>query len=79
MASVQDIEWLDNGRILHLYFSDGTNLVYHAQSNTKELFMHPRGIETAWTDNGFHGDIALTGIGDGYVSVDGDAKVRYWS
>jgi WD40 repeat protein len=79
MASVQDIDWLDNGRLLHLYFSDGTNLVYDTQSNTKELFMHPKGVDNAWTENGFHGDIKLTGIGDGYISVDGDAKVRYWS
>ena len=79
MASVQDISWLDNGRLLHLYFSDGTNLVYDTQSNTKELFMHPKGVDNAWTANGFHGDMKLTGIGDGYISVDGDAKVRYWS
>ncbi|KAF3039140.1 hypothetical protein E8E12_002780 [Didymella heteroderae] len=79
IASIQDINWLDNGRLLQLYFSDGTNLVYDTQSNTKELFMHPRGVDSSWTDNGFHGDIKLTGIGGGYISVDGDAKVRYWS
>lgn len=79
MASIQDINWLDDGRLLHLYFSDGTNLVYDTQSNTKELFMHPKGVDNAWIDNGFHGDIKLTGIGDGYISVDGDAKIRYWS
>lgn len=79
MASVEDIDWLDNGRLLHLYFSDGTNLVYDTQNNIKELFMHPRGVESAWTDNGFHGNIKITGIQDGYISVGGDGKVRYWS
>ena len=79
MASVEQVDWLDNGRLLHLYFSDGTNLVYNTQCNTKELFAHPKGVDNAWVSNGFHGVIKITGIQDGYVSVDGDGKVRYWS
>lgn len=79
MASVEDVDWLNKGRLLHLHFSDGTNLIFDTQNNTKELFMHPRGVESAWVDSGFHGNIKITGIRDGYISVDGDGKVRYWS
>jgi WD40 repeat protein len=78
-ASVEHVNWLDNGRLLHLYFSDGTNLVYDTERNTKELFAHPKGVDSVWVDNGFHGNIKVTGIQNGYVSVDGDSKVRYWS
>ncbi|KAF2625471.1 WD40 repeat-like protein [Macroventuria anomochaeta] len=78
-TSVEHINWLDDGRLLHLYFSDGTNLVYDTQRNSKELFMHPKDVDSVWVSNGFHGNIKITGIRDGYVSVDGDGKVRYWS
>ncbi|KAJ4378266.1 hypothetical protein N0V86_005966 [Didymella sp. IMI 355093] len=79
MASIEGIDWLDNGRLLHLYFSEGTNLVYDTQNNTKELFMHPRGVDSAWTHNGFHGNTKIAGMQNSYISVDGDGKVRYWS
>lgn len=79
MASVETIEWLNNGHLLHLHFSDGTNLVYDIQNNTKELFMHPRGVEGAWVSDGFHENIKITSIHDGYISVDGDGILRYWS
>ena len=79
MASVENVGWLDDGRLLHLYFSDGTNLLYDAQNNTKELFMHPKGVNSSWVNNGFHGNIKIAGIEDGYLSVDGDGTVRYWS
>ncbi|KAF1926111.1 WD40 repeat-like protein [Didymella exigua CBS 183.55] len=77
-ASVEDIDWSHNGRSLHLYFYEGTNLVYDTQNNTKELFMRPRGVDSAWTDSGFYGYIKVTGFQDGYISVDGDDKVRNW-
>lgn len=79
MASVENIDWLDNGRLLHLFFSDGTNLVYDTQNNTKELFMHPRGVDSAWVSNGFHDNTEITSSQDGYISVDGDGMLRYWS
>jgi hypothetical protein len=79
MASVENVDWLDNGRLLHLYFSEGTNLIYDTQNNTKELFMHPKGANSSWVDNGFHGNIRIAGIEDGFLSVDGDGMVRYWS
>ncbi|KAG9196892.1 hypothetical protein G6514_003188 [Epicoccum nigrum] len=79
MASVENVDWLDDGRLLHLYFSEGTNLIYNTQNNTKELFMHPKGADSSWVDNGFHGNIRIAGIEDGYLSVDGDGMVRYWS
>lgn len=51
MASVESIGWLDQGRLLHLYFSEGTTLIYDPQNNTKELFMHPQGVNSAWVSN----------------------------
>lgn len=79
MASVEGVDWLGNGRLLHLQFSDGTNLVYDTQCNLKELLAHPKGVDSAWVSNGFHGDVNITASQHGYVSVDGDGKVRYWS
>lgn len=79
MASVEQVSWLGDGRLLHLYISDGTNLVYDTQCNLKEVFVHPQGVEGAWVSNGFHGDVKIAGAQEGYVSVDGDGKVRYWS
>ena len=79
MTSIENVGWLDHGRLLHLYFSEGTNLVYNTDCNTKELFAHPKGVETVWVSDGFHAEIKVTGIQGGYISVDGDCKVRYWS
>ncbi|KAH6639791.1 hypothetical protein C7974DRAFT_138934 [Boeremia exigua] len=79
MASVESVDWLANGRLLHLHFSDGTNLVYDTETNTKELFMHPKGLDSVWVSDGFYGHIDVTGIQGGHVSVDGDGKIRYWS
>lgn len=78
MASVEKVAWLGNGRLLHLHISDGTNLVYDTRYNLKELFVHPQGVDSAWVSNGFHGDLKITNHLDGYISVDGDGKVRYW-
>lgn len=41
--------------------------------------MHPRGVEGAWVSDGFHENIKITSIHDGYISVDGDGILRYWS
>lgn len=79
MASIGEVTWLDNGRLLHLYISDGTNLIYDTQSNLKELLVHPKGVGGGWVSHGFHGDVKISGVQDGYISVDGDGKVRYWS
>ncbi|KAJ4994210.1 hypothetical protein SVAN01_00039 [Stagonosporopsis vannaccii] len=80
VASVESVDWPSNEHLLHLYFSDGTNLTYSTQNNTKELFMHPRGVDSAWVSNRFHNNIKVVGMQDGYISVDGDGDgmLRYW-
>jgi WD40 repeat protein len=75
LASVTSINWMNNGRALALQFSEGTKLVYDLQANSKEVFVRPKEVESAWVGSGFYGV-----IGDHeshYLSVDGDAKVRY--
>ncbi|KAJ4323926.1 hypothetical protein N0V94_001570 [Neodidymelliopsis sp. IMI 364377] len=79
MASIEQVAWLDHGRLLHLYVSDGTNLIYDTRCNLKELLLHPNGVDSAWVSSGFYGDLKITSTKNGYVSVDGDGKVRYWS
>ncbi|XPS78030.1 hypothetical protein M3J09_010051 [Ascochyta lentis] len=79
MAQVVQVAWLDNGRLLHLYFSDCTSLVYDTQCNLKELFAHPQGVDTARVNNGFHNGVKISGDQYGYVSVDADGQVRCWS
>jgi TFIIF-interacting CTD phosphatase-like protein len=49
--------------------------VYDLQTNSKEIFVRPKDVESTWVVSGFYGV-----IGDHenhYLSVDGDAKVRY--
>jgi WD40 repeat protein len=75
LASITSISWMNNGRALALQFSEGTKLVYDLQANSKEIFVRPRDVESTWVVSGFY-DV----VGDHethYLSVDGDAKVRY--
>jgi|TARA_R110002003_G_scaffold46_16_gene3850 WD40 repeat protein len=79
MASTQSVGWLDDGRKLSLQFSDGSKLVYDAQTNSKEVFARPKGVDAAWVDFGFYGILEDDVQGqEFYLSVDGDGKVRYW-
>lgn len=79
MVSIDNVGWMDDGRLLYLEISDGTKLVYDMQTNAKELFRRPRGgVGTAWVENGFHGLLQENGGEDYYLSVDGDGKARYW-
>ncbi|KAF1849686.1 WD40 repeat-like protein [Cucurbitaria berberidis CBS 394.84] len=78
MAGVQAVSWLDEGRLLCLEISDGTKLVYDTQSNTKELFRRPMGVNIAWVERGFYNLFQKEGESSLYISIDGDGKVRYW-
>jgi WD40 repeat protein len=78
LSSISSIGWMKDGEILALEFSDGTKLIYNTQTNSKELFVKPQGVNTAWVDQGLYG---ILGGGpeqpDFYLTVDGDGKVRY--
>jgi hypothetical protein len=78
-ASFQAVKWMEHGRKLALMSTEGSSLVWDSQTNTKELFKRPQGELAAWTQAGFY-YIADEGrnIGDVYLSVDGDGRVRYW-
>jgi hypothetical protein len=53
--------------------------VYDAQTNSKEVFARPKGVDAAWVDSGFYGILEDNVQGqEFYLSVDGDGKVRYW-
>ncbi|KAF2027795.1 YVTN repeat-like/Quino protein amine dehydrogenase [Setomelanomma holmii] len=79
MASTQSIGWMEDGRKISVQFSDGTKLVYDTETNSKEVFARPKGVDAAWVDSGFYGTLREGGDGqDFYLSVDGDGKVRYW-
>jgi WD40 repeat protein len=78
-TNIQGVKWLEHGRKLAVISPEGSVLVWDTQTNSKELFKRPKGELAAWTDHGFY-YIADEGnhIGDVYLSVDGDGKVRYW-
>jgi hypothetical protein len=78
MATVQAVNWLENGKALALHFSEGTNIVYDLETNSKEVFMRPKGMESAWSGFGFYGVLSGPDHPEFYISVDGDAKVRYY-
>ncbi|KAF1942380.1 tricorn protease domain 2-containing protein, partial [Clathrospora elynae] len=77
MADVQAIGWMDEGRLLFLEMSEGTKLVYDTQSNAKELFRRPMGVNTGYVKGGFYGVFAKDEQAF-YMSVDGDGKARFW-
>jgi WD40 repeat protein len=77
MASISTIKWMENGEVLALEFSEGTKLVYNTQTNSKELFVRPKGTNTAWVDQGIYGKLSGPDEPDFYLTVDGDGKVRY--
>ena len=77
MSSISSINWMKDGEILALEFSDGTKLIYNTQTNSKELFIKPQGVNTAWVDRGLYGILGVSEQPDFYLTVDGDGKVRY--
>lgn len=79
MANIQRVDWMDQGKLLALEFSEGTNLVYNIERNTTELFKRPKGVDIAWIEHGLYGPISKRENDDYYLSVDGDGKIRYWS
>jgi WD40 repeat protein len=79
MASVQALGWMEDGRALALQFSDGSKMVYDMETNSKEVFARPKGIQAASVGSGFYGVLKSDEGPDFYISVDGDGKVRYWS
>jgi WD40 repeat protein len=78
MAAVQALRWMENGRSLALRFAEGSNLVYDLQANSKEVFARPKGVENTWSGSGFYGVLKGPDQPDFYLSVDGDAKVRFY-
>ncbi|KAF2870114.1 WD40-repeat-containing domain protein [Massariosphaeria phaeospora] len=84
-AAVSSISWLGTGRRLSVAISDGTSLVYDTQHNRKELFARPAGAATSGAEQALflvRDDARSARQQDDsrmYVSVDGDARVRYWT
>ena len=78
MFSIENVFWECNGRYLCLQTSEGSFLVYDTEYNTKKLFKRPGGQNVAYTGNGFHGIVRDESGETFFLSVDGDAKVRYW-
>ncbi|OAK96031.1 WD40 repeat-like protein [Phaeosphaeriaceae sp. SRC1lsM3a] len=77
MQSISDLNWTNDGGALMLQFSDGTRLVYSIQTNSKELFRRPKGVQTGWVDGGIYGVLSSADEPDFYINVDGDGKIRY--
>ncbi|KAH7389430.1 WD40-repeat-containing domain protein [Phaeosphaeria sp. MPI-PUGE-AT-0046c] len=77
MQSISSLSWTIDGAALILQFSDGTRLVYSMQTNSKELFRRPKGVQTAWVDRGTYGVLSSPDEPDFYINIDGDGKVRY--
>ncbi|KAF2641187.1 WD40 repeat-like protein [Massarina eburnea CBS 473.64] len=81
MAEVNEVSWMDEGRLLYLGASEGTKLVYDTEMNTKEIFTRRSdgNDQGAWVVEGFHGVFRKEDGESFYLSVDGDGKVRYWA
>jgi WD40 repeat protein len=77
LASIKSIDWTDYGRAVVLQFSEGTKLVYDLQTNSKEIFLRPKEVESPWESYGFYSVPETREQPSHYLSVDGDAKVRY--
>jgi hypothetical protein len=77
-AGVGGVQWMENGSALALQFVDGTNVVYDLQANSKEVFARPKGVKCAWSGSGFYGVLSGPDQPEFYLSVDNDAKVRYY-
>ncbi|KAF2846290.1 WD40 repeat-like protein [Plenodomus tracheiphilus IPT5] len=78
MAGIQRVSWMNKGQLLALEFSEGTNLVYDVERNTKELFKRSKGGPSAWIKHSIYGSFNKGENDDYYLSVDGDGKIRYW-
>lgn len=77
MSSISTLNWMENGEVLALQFSEGSKLVYNMRTNSKELFIRPKGVGVAHVGFGFYGVLSGPDLPDFYLSVDGDGKVRY--
>ncbi|RAQ99379.1 wd40 repeat-like protein [Stemphylium lycopersici] len=78
MASIEAVGWLEEGRMLYLETSEGTKIVYDAESNTKEMFRRPAGVPAGYVHGGIYGLFTDEEGRDFYICVDGDRTVRYW-
>lgn len=77
MQSVSNVKWTIDGTALMMEFSDGTKLVYTPQTNSKEIFSRPKGVQIAWVEGGIYGVLSSPDKPDFYINIDGDGKVRY--
>lgn len=66
------------GQLLALEFSDGTKLIYNMETNKQEVFLRPKGMASAYIEQGMYGILKDEVGQEFYLSVDGDGKVRYW-
>ncbi|KAI8934163.1 hypothetical protein NX059_008916 [Plenodomus lindquistii] len=78
MAGVRKVSWMEEGQLLAVEFTEGTNLIYDVERNTKELFKHTQGVDLGYVDNSLYGPFNKEENYDYYLSVDGDQKIRYW-
>ncbi|KAJ4299095.1 hypothetical protein N0V90_004339 [Kalmusia sp. IMI 367209] len=79
MSSIGNVGWMDDGRLLHLTTSEGTTLVYDTLTNAKEIFKRPAGAVPAFMRPSFYELPKGQDNQSGYLSADGDGKVRYWN
>ncbi|RII13591.1 hypothetical protein CUC08_Gglean004361 [Alternaria sp. MG1] len=75
---IQDVWWMDEGRLLGLETSDGSVLVYNTHNNAKELFRRPAGTMACYVQGGLYGIIKDQQEHDVYAIVCGDEKVRFF-
>ena len=75
---IQDVWWMDEGRLLGLETSDGSVLVYNTHNNAKELFRRSAGTMAGYVQGGLYGIIKDQQEHDVYAIVCGDEKVRFF-
>jgi WD40 repeat protein len=77
-VGLRNAQWIENGRALALHFVEGSNLVYNMQTNSKEVFARPKGVRCVWSGSKFYGVLSGPDQPDFYLSVDDDAKARFY-
>ncbi|KAL1797163.1 hypothetical protein ACET3X_003769 [Alternaria dauci] len=78
MSGIQDVQWMDQGRLLGLESSDGSVILYDTHNNAKELFRRPAGTMAGFVQGGLYGIIKDREEHEVYVIVGGDEKVRFF-
>jgi len=78
MAEIDAVLWMNEGRLLGIESSEGSNLIYDTESNAKELFWRPAGTVAGYVTGSLCGMFRDKEEQDVYLSVDGDGTARFW-